>query len=250
MGTAMGSNKRPPRYDLKAADRKRDLLVRAGVTTVVVAFAVALVLYLVLSHHPKPRTGEAKAIRVTSGKLITKPGTNEPKVVLGLFEDFLCPACRNLETSFGQTISALIDTGAVAADYHMVAILDRQQNQHYSSRAGTAGYCVADQSIDAFRRFHARLYSPQVQPAEDASAFPDNAALIALASQAGADGDVADCINSGRYAQMVRDLAAAANIRSTPTIRINGQDYRPTTPDDMISKIKGIVGDVPGLGAA
>jgi protein-disulfide isomerase len=250
MGTAMGSNKRPPRYDLKAADRKRDLLVRAGLTTVVVAFAVALVLYLVLSHHPKPRTGEVKAIRVTSGKLITKPGTNEPKVVLGLFEDFLCPACRNLETSFGQTINALIDTGAVAADYHMVAILDRQQNQHYSSRAGTAGYCVADQSIDAFRRFHATLYSPQVQPAEDASAFPDNAALIALASQAGADGDVADCINSGRYAQMVSDLAAAANIRSTPTIRINGQDYRPTTPDDMISKIKGIVGDVPGLGAA
>jgi hypothetical protein len=47
----------------------------------------------------------------------------------------------------------------------------------------------------------------------------------------------------------VRDLAAAANINSTPTIRINGQDYRPTTPDDMISKIKGIVGNVPGLGA-
>jgi protein-disulfide isomerase len=250
MGTAMGSNKRPLRYDLKAADRKRDLLVRAGLTTVVMAFAVALVLYLVMSHHPKPRIGEVKAIRVTSGKLITKPGTNEPKVVLGLFEDFLCPACRNLETSFGHTINALIDTGAVAADYHMVAILDRQQNQHYSSRAAAAGYCVADQSIDAFRRFHASLFSPQVQPAEDASGFPDNAALIAMARQAGADGDVADCINSGRYAQPVRDLAAAANIRSTPTIRINGEDYRPTTPDDMISKIKGIVGDVPGLGAA
>jgi protein-disulfide isomerase len=216
MGTAMGSNKRPPRYDLKAADRKRDLLARAGLTTVVVAFAAALVLYLVLSHHPKPRIGEVKAIRVTSGKLITKPGTNEPKVVLGLFEDFLCPACRNLETSFGHTINALIDTGAVAADYHMVAILDRQQNQHYSSRAGAAGYCVADQSIDAVRRFHASLFSPQVQPAEDASGFPDNAALIAMVRQAGADGDVADCINAGRYAQPVRDLAAAANIRSTP----------------------------------
>jgi protein-disulfide isomerase len=71
-----------------------------------------------------------------------------------------------------------------------------------------------------------------------------------MARQAGADGDVADCINSGRYTQVVRDLAAVANIRSTPTIRINGEDYRPTTPDDMISKIKGIVGDVPGLGAA
>jgi protein-disulfide isomerase len=246
----MTSNKRPPRYHPKAAERIRDLLIRGGLTAVVMVFAVALVFYIVLSHHPKSRLGDVRAIRVTSGKLITKPGTTEPKAVLGLFEDFLCPACGNFERTFGQTINALIDTGAVAADYHMVAILDRPQNQHYSSRAGAASYCVADQSIDAFRRFHATLYSPQVQPAEDAIGFPDTAALINMARQAGADGDVANCINSGRYAQLVRDLAAVANIRATPTIRINGEDYRPTTPDDMITKIKGIVGDVPGLAGA
>ena len=34
---------------------------------------------------------------------------------------------------------------------------------------------------------------------------------------------------------------------STPTIRINGEDYSPTTPAELVTKIKEIVGDVPGL---
>ena len=46
-------------------------------------------------------------------------------------------------------MNKLIDTGAVAA-----------------------AYCVADESIDAFRRFHAALYAQQ--PEETATVFPDN----------------------------------------------------------------------------
>ena len=48
-------------------------------------------------------------------------------------------------------MNKLIDTGAVAA-----------------------AYWVADESIDAFRRFHAALYA---QPEETATVFPDNGRL-------------------------------------------------------------------------
>jgi hypothetical protein len=44
-------------------------------------------------------------------------------------------------------------------------------------------------------------------------------------------------------------MAAAAKIQSTPTIRINGEDYNPTTPQDMVNKIDSIVGTVPGVTA-
>ena len=37
------------------------------------------------------------------------------------------PACGTFEQQFGPTVNKLIDTGAVAADYYMVAILDRQR---------------------------------------------------------------------------------------------------------------------------
>ena len=40
--------KKNARYDLKAADRKRNLFVQIGLTSVVVIFAVVLVLYIVM----------------------------------------------------------------------------------------------------------------------------------------------------------------------------------------------------------
>jgi protein-disulfide isomerase len=240
--------KRPARYDLKAADRKRNLAIQIGLTAVVVIFAVGLVLYIVMNGKTAPASGEAKAIRVASSNVITKEGTSDPKAVISMYEDFLCPHCGEFEQQFGPTVSKLIDTGAVAADYYMVGILDSPQNQNYSARAGGAAYCVADESNEAFRRFHAALYAQQ--PGETASTFPDNARLIEIARQAGAGGSVPDCINKGRYVEMVQGLATASGISATPTIRINGQDWQATTPDDLVKKVKEIVGDVPGLDGA
>ena len=244
--------KKSASYDLKAADRRRNRMIQIGLTAVVVLFAVGLVLYIVTNGSTKPTGGEAKSVRVTSSKLVTKEGTTEPKAVLSLYEDFLCPVCGQFEQQFGPTITNLIDTGAVATDYNMVAILDRPANQNYSSRASAAAYCVADEDTTPdkkiFRRFHAALYAQQ--PSETGSAFPTNKDLIETARQAGVVGKVPECINSGRYVDMADGLAAATNVTGTPTVRINGEDYKPTTPDALVAKIKGLVGDVPGLAAA
>jgi protein-disulfide isomerase len=242
--------KRPPRIDLNSAGRSSSRLVPIAATAVVVIFAVALVFYIVTSNHKKPApisAGTGDAVRVTSGKLITQPGSTDPKVVVSLYEDFLCPACGNFERTYGPTVSKLIDTGAIAADYSMVSILDSAQNHNYSSRAGAASLCVADESIDAYRRFHTALYSTGIQPDERGSSFPDNARLIELAREAGVVGKVPDCINSGKYLDKVKGAAAAGKINATPTIKINGKDYEPTTPDALVAAVKQIVGDVPGL---
>jgi protein-disulfide isomerase len=242
--------KRPPRIDLNSAGRSSSRLVPIAATAVVVIFAVALVFYIVTSNHKKPApisAGTGDAVRVTSGKLITQPGSTDPKVVVSFYEDFLCPACGNFERTYGPTMSKLIDTGAIAADYSMVSILDSAQNQNYSSRAGAASLCVADESIDAYRRFHTALYSKGIQPDERGSSFPDNAKLIELAREAGVVGKVPDCINSGKYLDKVKGAAAADKINATPTVKINGKDYEPTTPDALVAAVKQIVGDVPGI---
>ena len=243
--------KRPARLDLKSAGRSSSRLVPIAATAVVVVFAVALVFYIV--HHKKPvpaGTGAGDAVRVTSGKLITQPGTGDPKAVVSFYEDYLCPACGNFERTYGPTVSKLIDIGAVAAEYSMVSILDSPHNQNYSSRAGAASLCVADESIDAYRRFHAALYSKGIQPDERGTSFPDNAKLIELAREAGVVGKVPDCINSGKYLAKVTGAAAADKINATPTIKINGNDYEPTTPDALVAAIKQIVGDIPGIDTA
>jgi protein-disulfide isomerase len=240
--------KKNARYDLNVADRRRNLLIQIGLTATVVLVGVGLVLYIVMGADKKPASGEAKAIQVSSSKLITKEGSTEPKAVVSLYEDFLCPHCGAFEQEFGPTISQLIDSGAIAADYYMVAILDQPSNDNYSSRAGAAAYCVADENKDAFRRFHSALYAQQ--PGETMASYPDNESLIKTARLAGAAGSVPDCINKGKYVPMVQGLASATQIQSTPTIKINGQDFAvtdTTTPDDLVNQVKSIVGDVPGL---
>ncbi len=244
-------SKRPARLDMKSVGGKSGRLVQIGGTAFIVIFAVALVFYIVTSHHKKGgTTGTGDTVRVTSSKLVTQPGTTNPKAVVSFYEDFLCPACGNFERAFGPTVSKLIDIGAIAADYSMVSILDNPKNQNYSSRAGAAAMCVADESLDAFRRFHTALYTTDIQPDERGTSFPDNAKLIELAREAGAAGTVPDCINSGKYLSKVTGEAASAHITATPTIKINGEDYDPSKPDALVSKIKGIVGDVPGIDTA
>jgi protein-disulfide isomerase len=213
-----------------------------------VLFAVVLVGYIVISHDKKTAATAARSVRVTSSKLVTQDG--KPKAVVTFYEDFLCPACGNFERAFGPTVSNLIDAGAIAADYYMVGLLSRPQNDDYSSRAGNAAYCVADESVDAFRRFHTALYTKEIQPSETGTTFPNNAKLIELAREAGVVGKVPDCVNSGKYIKMVDGLATSAGIHATPTVRINGQDYQWSTPDALVAKIKEIVGDVPGLDTA
>jgi protein-disulfide isomerase len=242
--------KRPPRYDLKPGTGKSGRLIQIAGTAFVVLLLVGVV-YWAVSHKKKSgASGEGDTVRVTSSKLVTQPGTSNPKAVVTFYEDFLCPACGNFERTFGPTVSKLIDVGAIAADYSMVSILDNQRNQNYSSRAGAAAICVADESMDAFRRFHSALYSADIQPNERGTSFPDNARLIELAREAGAVGKVPDCINSGKYLSKVSGEAAAAKINATPTIKINGDDYEPSTPDALVSKIKSIVGEVPGIDTA
>lgn len=237
--------KSQPRYDLKAQDRKRNLAIQLGLTAIVIVFAVALVLYIVMGHEKKTAGGDTQAVRITSSALIKKDGSDEPKALLSIFEDFQCPHCRDFEKQFGPTIDKLIQSGAVAVDYYMVSILNTSSNRNYSTRAANAAYCVAAESKDAFVRFHAALYAQQ--PEEGSGSAPDNAALIETARQAGAAGSVPDCINNGKFSDMVDGLAAAANITATPTIRLNGQDISPATPEELIGKVQAIVGPVPAL---
>lgn len=240
--------KRPVGYNPKAVTRRRDLAVQIGMTAVIVLFVVGLGAYIVNLNSKKPSDGQP--IRVASSNLITQDGSDDPKALLAVYEDFLCPACGSFERGFGKTITKLVDIGALAVDYHPVNILSTQGRDNYSGRAGAAAYCVADESMEAFGRFHAALFSVDLQPDEMASSFPDNARLIETARQAGAAGGVPDCINSGKYLRLVDGMAAAGKIKATPTIRINGEDYNPKNPSALVEKVRGIVGDVPGIDEA
>jgi protein-disulfide isomerase len=213
--------------------------------TAALVVAVCSVVCLAPWHATQAAAAGTKAIRVASGNVILDPSTHQPKAVLALYEDFLCPPCGAVEKNYGPTIDKLIDSGAVAADYYFVAILDNPPRD-YSSRAGAAAYCVADQSISAFRSFRGTLFANQ--PSESAATFPANAELINDAQQAGAP-NAANCITSGTYLSLVRGMSNAAKVNAVPEVRINGAsfDTSSATPDDLVARVRQIDGNVPGL---
>ena len=240
-------------YDLNAADRRRNLLIQVGLTAVVILFAVGLLLLILKPWEPKPTkpsvtgppAGTVMPITVAVPDKLAKDAAGKPKVVLSMSEDFLCPACGAFERNFGPTVQQLIDSGSVQADYFMVALngLDVAQRQYYSSRAGSAAYCVADfdtsPTKDAFRRFHATLYANQ--PDEVSGPFPTDDDLVERAREAGVEGaNVSDCIRGGKYLDMVRGMPKAVGLSHTPTIKINNQEVDMSTvhsPQDLINKV-------------
>jgi protein-disulfide isomerase len=89
-----------------------------------------------------------------------------------------------------------------------------------SVRAAEASECAAEQ--DAFWPYHDELFARQTQ----SGAFSDEG-LNQIAADLGLDtAAFAECLSSGRYADLVAQdtaLARSLQIGSTPTFLINGQ---------------------------
>lgn len=245
-------NEKKASFGLKAADRRREWLVKGGLTAVVIAFAVGLVMYIVLNGQSKADPSKSQAIHVAASNVITKPGSKDPKVTLTVYEDFLCPMCGMFEKTYGPTVSKLVDNGDIAVDYYMVGLLGRGDKNSYSTRAGAIAYCVADTDKEAFRRFHSALYYNQ--PDETAHVLPDNTKLLEMARQAGvAVGEsdpVGKCVKNNIYVDMVNNQVHNTGIEGTPTIKINGAEVELTPggdPKTLIDKIKAVAPDLPDL---
>ena len=52
------------------------------------------------------------------------------------------------------------------------------------------------------------------------------------------------------WADAAQHLSANAKVTATPTIRLNGQDISPATPDELLAKIRAVVGPLPALAPA
>lgn len=212
---------RPPRR------HGRGIGTQIALTAAVVVFAVALVITIMVSRDDDTPI-DAQPIRTPTASAA------EQRPVVAVYTDYLCPHCAKFDRDFGPTLDELVDTGAITVDYYPVAILDSPRTQNFSSRAAAAAYCVADNSFDAFRRYHTALYGMS------AGVLPSDAELTDLAHRSGAtDPAVADCISTDRHGHRVRNLAQATGIRSTPTVRINDQEYPYTTPEALRATVVG-----------
>jgi protein-disulfide isomerase len=167
-------------------------------------------------------------------------GSSTAPVTLDVYEDFLCPVCRQFEAEAGGTIARLVAEGTVQVRYRPIAILDRLSTDDYSTRALNAAAVVADAAgTDAFLAFHDGLFADQ--PAEGGPGLADQQ-LVALATRAGAGGSgvatgVSD-LRFGTWSARVTDQASRRGISATPTVLVDGTPLADRSPSGLVAAVR------------
>ncbi len=163
----------------------------------------------------------------------------EGPVVVTLYEDFLCPACRQLEETSGAYLAELEAGTDVTVEYRPIAILDRlSAGSEYSTRSAAAAMCVAENDGDAtFRDYVAALFA--AQPAEGGPG-PDDAALAELATSVGAGEQATACVDQGTFTGWVTrstQQAQQLGVSGTPTVWVDGEPSEARTPEQLAAAV-------------
>lgn len=174
------------------------------------------------------------------------PGANDAGtgVVLGtgpvtidLYEDYLCPACKQFQQASGETINQLVSSGKAKVVFHPVAYLNRFSTTEYSTRSSAASGCAAKGG--KFKEFTDALFAQQ--PAEG-SAGLSNDQLIDIGAGVGLNkDDFGGCVKDGTYqawTEHVTDDASKAGVTGTPTIKVNGTAVEDRSPAGITAAVE------------
>jgi len=247
------------RDEHRKRDRRRRMLVTAAIVAGVLIVGLVITLVLVTSDRRQSRGPQNMlsdgikigenfiAVRTPALAVGDEPVASDPNpsdvVDIQIYYDYLCPNCGVFEERNGANLRAWIETGAATVEFHPIAVFSsKAADTKYSARAANAAACVAEFSPDEFFEFHEALFANQ--PAEDTSGLTDDE-LIDLATSAGVTeiSDVSTCIESGRFRGWVAAATSravqgpiigtdVASVESTPTIIVNGEEFKYTTAFD------------------
>ncbi|MGC4894563.1 DsbA family protein [Micromonospora sp. DT31] len=146
-------------------------------------------------------------------------------VTIDLYEDYLCPACKQFQQANGETLNQLVTEGRARLVFHPVAFLNRYSSTQYSTRSSAASGCAAQGG--KFREFTDQLFARQ--PAEGGAGLSDDE-LVDIGAGVGLNRDeFASCVSDGTYkswTEHVTEKASKAGVTGTPTIKVNGSELR------------------------
>lgn len=211
----------------RAAQAAKDARQRRIVTVVgiVVVLGIIVATGIAIQSTRNDTTDAALPATVSEagGPIVRNPDTSGVPV-LDYWEDFQCPACKQVEDATGSTVGALASASQVIVNYHLLSFLDGNLRNDASTRAANAFACSADAGVQG--AYHDTVYKNQ--PAEEGKGYTDEQ-LIQFGTDAGISGDAMptfqSCVTGMTYRDYVTSVAkagATAGISSTPTVFLNG----------------------------
>jgi protein-disulfide isomerase len=149
-------------------------------------------------------------------------GSGDAPVVIELYSDFQCPACRLfVTTQLHRLVGEFVTNGTARIEARDIAILGRGARDE-SLELAVGARCAAEQ--DRYWQFHDLVFWNQGREnrGEHSEAFVGR-----IATAAGLDGTAfAACLGRADVRTAISDqtrTAIASGISSTPTLVVNGQ---------------------------
>lgn len=200
---------------------------RFGIIGVVVIGAVLVAFALI---YPNLKSaGEISTVEPILRPMADGTAMGDPNapVVIDVFEDFQCPACRiyseEIETRITETYVA---AGQVYYIFHQYPFIDRASVNKESQQAANASMCAAEQGL--FWEYHDILFANW--SGENVGAFNDKQ-LVAFAETLSLDMDFfTSCFEENRYQDEIQadfELGTEMGVSGTPSVFVNGQHITP-----------------------
>jgi protein-disulfide isomerase len=220
------------------AERNRRLALAGGVVAVL-AVIVAAVFWSTSSSGGDTASPTKAATSVGDHSLVVG-GNDRAKYKVVVYEDFLCPFCRQFEEASRDFLHADAEKGLVQVEYRPFHLLP----DDYSVRALNAFAAVLAESPAKALRFHDLLFDKQ--PYENADDKPDAAKLADWAGSVGADETaVRQAVEAAdpAWKTAADQAAASAGVQGTPTIMVNGKLLGGTTITEMADNLERMIAD-------
>ena len=229
----------------QAKARQRALAV--VILTIVVGIALVAVTLLTGSDDepaPKssptttPTAGGPTPANLTDGGIVI--GEADAPVTVTIYEDLLCPFCKQAHDTNKDQYAAWVAEGKVKLDYRPISFLDRASSDQYSTRALNAIAAVVNSAPEAFPKYHDALLAEQ--PAEGGEGLSDGK-LIELAVAAGApEAEIREAVENRTFfgwTVATTQQANQAGVNGTPTIFVNKQQVpNPTDPQQVKDQVE------------
>jgi protein-disulfide isomerase len=177
------------------------------------------------------------SLAVTAETTSLKVGPDSAPVKVTIYEDFLCPYCRQLEQSTREFLRDNAAKGKVQVEYRPVNILTQTT---YSARAMNAWAAVLNNaSPTAALKLHDLFY--ENQPYEQNADDTTDADIMKLVKQAGGENSAVDvAVKTQDQAFFTASATGATDVglTGTPTVLINGKKLDNLSVDDIVSEIE------------
>jgi len=222
----------------KRREKRNRLLIIAGVIVFIAIVAAAL--YSIISsanRSPLESVGaEPAGVTETGAIQVGADGVgsaNEGAPEIDVYLDYLCTHCWTFETVNGTALDELAANGEATVNYYPITYITASD---FNLRASNAVGEVATQSPEHFTDFNAQLFAAQ----GEGGATPLSDDQIAdVAREVGISDEVIESFADGRYNEWVQGVTEQArrdDVRGTPTILIDGEEFTGWQQDGALAQ--------------